>query len=33
MLENGNPPDDWDELVSASSRLMPAPESIHETGA
>lgn len=33
MLENGNPPDDWDELVSASSRLMPAPGYIHEAGA
>lgn len=33
MLENGNPPDDWDELVSASFRLTPEPQYIHEAGA
>ena len=33
MLESGNPPDDWDELVSAAVRLTPAPGYIHEAGA
>ncbi len=33
ILENGNPPDDWDELVSAAVRLTPAPSYVHEVGA